>query len=225
LLAGDGEIIAGHDCVRSTRLQRRGTMKQVLFVQGAGKDVHEQWDSKLVESLRRELGPGYEVRYPLMPNEADPQVAVWKVALQREIAALQRGAIVVGHSLGGTILIDVLAERALAVGLGAIVLIAAPFVGHGGWTSDEIALRPDLAAHLPPDVPVFLYHGDKDTIAPIAHVALYAAAIPHARVHRLANRDHQLDNDLSEVASDIRVLEADSSDVRRLRASSHRRDV
>jgi predicted alpha/beta hydrolase family esterase len=185
------------------------TMGQILFVQGAGEDVHEQWDNKLVDSLRRELGPGYEVRYPLMPNEADPHVAAWGVALESEIAALQSGAIVVGHSIGGTILLNVLAERAPAVGLGAIVLIAAPFVGHGGWKSDDIEpLRPRRAPA--PGVPVFLYHGDKDTIAPIAHVALYAAAIPHAHVRQLANRDHQLNNDLSEVASDIRELEADS---------------
>ena len=183
-------------------------MRQILFVQGAGKDVHEQWDNKLVASLRRELGPGYEVRYPIMPNEDDPQAAAWRIALETEIAALQNGAIVVGHSLGGTILINVLAERAPAVALGAIVLIAAPFVGPGGWKSDDIEPRSDLAARLPPGVPVVLYHGDADTIAPSAHVALYAEAIPHAHVRRLAHRDHQLNNNLSEVASGIRALES-----------------
>jgi predicted alpha/beta hydrolase family esterase len=193
-------------------------MRQILFVQGAGEDVHEKWDSKLVESLRRELGPGYEVRYPLMPNEDDPQVAAWGVAVESEIAALQSGAIVVGHSIGGTILIYVLTERAPAVGLGAIVLVAAPFVGRGGWKSDDIELRSDFGARLPLGVPVFLYHGEKDTIAPLAHVALYAAAIPHAHVRQLANRDHQLNNNLSEVASDIRELETDSP--RRSAASS-----
>jgi predicted alpha/beta hydrolase family esterase len=190
----------------------------VLFVQGAGEAVHDEWDNKLVESLRRELGPDYEVRYPLMPNEADPQFAAWRVALEREMAALPAGAIIVGHSIGGTILVNVLAERAPAVELGAIALVAAPFVGHGGWKSDDIEPPSDLAARLPAGVPVFLYHGDKDTSAPVAHVALYAAAIPHAHVRRLAGRDHQLDNDLSEVASDIRELEATSPGVRRTRA-------
>jgi len=52
-----------------------------------------------------------------------------------------------------------------------------------------------------------LYHGDQDRIAPVAHVELYGAAIPRARVRRLAGRDHQLNNDLSEVATDIRELE------------------
>lgn len=57
---------------------------------------------------------------------------------------------------------------------------------------------------------MFLYHGDNDEIAPVAHLALYAAAIPHAEVRRLPNRDHQLNNDLAEIANDIRGLEAGS---------------
>lgn len=108
-------------------------MRQILFVQGGGKDVHEKWDNKLVESLRRELGAAYEVRYPIMPNEADPQFSTWRVGIENGIAALESGAIIVGHSVGGTILINVLAEHSPNVALGAIVLIAAPFVGEGGW--------------------------------------------------------------------------------------------
>lgn len=180
-------------------------MRQVLFVQGGGEGVHDQWDNQLVDSLRRELGPEYEIRYPVMPNEAEPEYAAWKRALERELAALEQGAIVVGHSIGGTILIAVLAER-MPSHLGAVCLIAAPFIGAGGWESEEIEPQSDLAARLPPDVPIFLYHGRNDETVPFAHVELYARAIPHARVRRLADRDHQLDNTLSELASDIQRL-------------------
>jgi len=38
------------------------------------------------------------------------------------------------------------------------------------------------------------------------HVGLYARAIPQAVVRRLTGRDHQLNNDMSEVATDIRRL-------------------
>ena len=181
-------------------------VRQILFVQGAGDEVHEKWDSELVESLRRKLGPGYEISYPLMPNESDPTFATWQLALDKELVTLRDGAVVVGHSLGGTILINTLAEWAPEATLGAIVLIAAPFVGRGGWESDDIQPRLDIATRLPPAVPIWLYHGDQDDIAPVAHVDLYAASIPRARVRRLAGRDHQLNNDLSEVASDIREL-------------------
>lgn len=181
-------------------------MRQILFIQGGGKDVHEHWDQKLVESLRRELGPGYEIRYPVMPREDDPDATTWGIAIEREIAALKSGAIVVGHSIGGTILINVLAGRASATSLGAIILIAAPFIGRGGWQSDDIKSHSELGGRLPEAVPVFLYHGEADTTAPVSHAALYAAVIPHAKVRQLANRDHQLNDDLSEVARDIRDL-------------------
>jgi hypothetical protein len=142
-----------------------------------------------------------------MPNEADPTYAAWKPALQRELAALQHGAIVVGHSVGGTILIHVLAEQTPQANLGAICLIAAPFIGTGGWNSDDIEPRLDLAVRLPRDVPVFLYHGRDDDTVPLAHVELYARAVPRAHVRRLAGRDHQLDNRLAEIATDIRRLD------------------
>jgi hypothetical protein len=181
-------------------------MRQILFVQGGGADVHDRWDDKLVDSLARELGPDYEIRYPMMPDEADPTYAVWKPALERELAALEPGAVLIGHSVGGTILIHLLAERTSHPAPGAICLLAAPFIGTGGWESEEIDPRPELAARLPRDVPIFLYHGLDDDSVPVAHVDLYARALPRAQVRRLAGRDHQLGNRLSEVAADIRRL-------------------
>jgi pimeloyl-ACP methyl ester carboxylesterase len=177
-----------------------------LFVQGGGEGAHDQWDSKLVDNLGSELGPQYEIRYPFMPNEADPSYPAWKAALETAFAGLGDGAILIGHSIGGTILIHVLAECASERVVGAIILIAAPFVGQDGWTSDDIEPQPDLGARLPTGVPVFLYHGTTDEIAPVEHIDLYAKAIPGAHLRRLDGRDHQLNNMLSEVATDIRQL-------------------
>ena len=87
--------------------------------------------------------------------------------------------------------------------LRAIVLIAAPFVGAGGWPGDEFELPHNLGARLPQGVPVHVFHGLQDETAPPSHADLYARAIPHAQLHRLPGRDHQLDNDLSEVAKTI----------------------
>jgi predicted alpha/beta hydrolase family esterase len=179
--------------------------KQVLFIQGAGEGVHDCWDSKLVASLERELGEGYVVRYPRMPGEDDPTYAAWKAALTAEFNALQDGAILVGHSVGGTILIHVLAELPPKPAIGGLFIIAAPFIGDGGWPSDDID-DTDLSERLPPGVPVYLYHGTNDEIVPTAHVHLYADAIPHAVVRMLEHSDHQLNEDMSDVARDIRSV-------------------
>ncbi|MFG3301807.1 alpha/beta fold hydrolase [Micromonospora chersina] len=177
--------------------------RQILFIQGGGAGVHDEWDDKLCDSLRRELGNGYEVRYPHMPDEDDPSYARWSAAIRREMAALDGGAVVVGHSVGATILVNALAERPPEQELRAIVLVAAPFVGAGGWPGAEFELPHDLGARLPQGVPVHVFHGLRDETAPPSHADLYARAIPHAQLHLLPGRDHQLNNDLSEVAKAI----------------------
>jgi predicted alpha/beta hydrolase family esterase len=181
-------------------------MIQLLFVQGGGARVHDDWDSKLVESLRRELGPSYDVRYPRMPNEDDPSYDTWSATLQKEFASLNDGAIVVGHSIGGTILINVIAEHPPERKLGAIFLIAAPFVGEAGWPADDWQPQREIGGKIHPDVPIYVYHGLEDKTAPPSHAELYARAIPQARLYRLAGRDHQFNNDLREIASVIKAL-------------------
>jgi hypothetical protein len=76
--------------------------RQVLFIQGGGDKVHDEWDAKLVDSLANGLGAGYEVRYPRMPSEGDPSYARWAPVITHEMAALSDGGIVVGHSAART---------------------------------------------------------------------------------------------------------------------------
>ncbi|NTW40462.1 MAG: alpha/beta fold hydrolase [Cellulomonadaceae bacterium] len=177
--------------------------RQVLFVQGAGAGTHDEWDHALVDSLRRGLGPGYEVRYPRMPQEDDPSYARWSAAIRDELDALDEGALVVGHSIGATILVQALTEHPPPYRLAAIVLIAAPFVGPGGWPGEDLQLAADLGAHLPAGVPVHVFHGTLDETAPPSHARLYADAIAQARVHLLTGMDHQLGSDLRDVARTI----------------------
>jgi predicted alpha/beta hydrolase family esterase len=175
-------------------------VRQVLFIQGGGAGVHDEWDDKLVASLQRALGPGWEVRYPRMPDEADPSYPRWKAAITREMTELDEGAVVAGHSIGGTMLIQALAEDPSRLCPGAILLISAPFIGEGGWKSDDISPMPDLGARLPRGVPVHVFHGCEDQSASSSHAHLYARAIPQAELHLLPERDHQLNNDLGDVA-------------------------
>ena len=184
---------------------------EILFIQGGGASAHDEWDNRLVDSLGRALGPDYSIRYPRMPNEGEPSYARWKAAIGAEIDRLQEGALVVGHSIGGAFLINALAERTPPRRLGAVVLIAAPFVGAGGWPGDAFETPPDLGGKLPQGVPVHVFQGLEDETTPPSHADLYARAIPQAQVHRLPGRDHQLGNDLREVGETIGALERQDS--------------
>ena len=87
--------------------------------------------------------------------------------------------------------------------VGGIFLIAAPFVGEGGWKSEELELPSELGARIHESIPIYFFYGSKDATVPVDHANLYARAIPQAVVRHLVDRDHQLNNDLSEVAADI----------------------
>ena len=181
--------------------------RQLLFIQGGGAGAHDEWDSKLVASLQRTLGPEWDVRYPSMPDEDDPHYPAWKVAIRHAIGELDAGAILVGHSIGGAMLVMALAEQRPSRPVGAIILLAAPFVGEGGWPGDEFTTPAELGGRLPPGVPVHVFHGERDETVPPAHAGLYARAVPQARVHSLPARDHQFGNDLAEVAQVIGSIE------------------
>ena len=180
-------------------------MRQILFIQGGGAGAHEEWDGKLVASLQRELADRWEVRYPRMPDEDDPSCAAWSAAIRCEVASLDHSAVVVGHSVGGTLLVQALAAEPQQQNLAGIMLISAPFVGAGGWSGEEFELPTDLGARLPQGVWVQLFHGLDDQTVPPFHARLYARAITQAQLHLLPGRDHQLNDDLGDV---VAVLEA-----------------
>jgi predicted alpha/beta hydrolase family esterase len=180
---------------------------QVLFVQGAGSTGAYDADGKLVESLRSELGATYDVRYPRMPNESEPDYDTWTRRIDDELARMGAGVILVGHSIGGSIVIKWLTEHAPEPPLAGVLLLATPFWHDDAvWRWKEVELPQDAATRLPRGLRLFLYHGTDDETVPIAHLDRYAKAFPEARVRRLRARNHQLNDDLTEIARDIRSL-------------------
>ena len=179
--------------------------KQVLFIQGAGEGAYEE-DRELVKSLRDVLGTEYNVRYPKMPEENDQGYEAWKVHISRELAALDDSVILVGHSVGSSMLLKYLSEENVENFIAGIFLIAAPYWGTGGWQVDEFTLDEDRASKLLKGVPIFFYHSRDDDIVPFEHLALHAEKFPQAIVRNFDGRGHQFNNDLSEVAGDIKSL-------------------
>jgi predicted alpha/beta hydrolase family esterase len=182
--------------------------KQLLFIQGAGKGAYAE-DEKLVASLRRLLGSPYEVHYPAMQDEDDADYETWARQVNDELTLLNGAVILVGHSVGASILLKFLAERELKKTIAGIFVVAAPYWGgNKGWTYDgyETLVLPKKTATDLADVPVFFYHSSDDEIVPFAHLTLYANKFPGATVRALNGRGHQLNNDLSEVANDIKKL-------------------
>ena len=52
------------------------TVWPVLFVQGGGAGSHDEWDDRLVDSLRRELGDGYDLPVRVRGVRTDGTVVI-----------------------------------------------------------------------------------------------------------------------------------------------------
>jgi uncharacterized protein len=177
---------------------------QVLFIHGGGEDGYEA-DAKLAVSLQGRLGAAYNVRYPQMPNEDAPDFG-WGQKIRKEIVAIKGQVILVGHSLGASMLLKHLSENTTNNPISGIFLLATPF-----WSGDEdwqkgLILREDFADRLPKGVPIFLYHNRDDEEIEVAHLAIYAKNLPQATIREAASGGHQFGNDLTQLALDIKNL-------------------
>jgi uncharacterized protein len=182
--------------------------KHVLFIQGAGEGAYEE-DEKLAASLEHSLGSEYQVHYPAMHNEEDAPYEQWKQQIENELTAMQEPILLVGHSVGASVVIKYLSELKVEKSIAGIFLIACPFWGGDGWRYEgweELALPKEFATSLPKNALIALYHCRDDEVVPFEHLALYAHILPEAQVREFDEGGHQLNNDLSVVAKDIKSL-------------------
>jgi len=182
--------------------------KHVLFIHGVGEGAYKE-DMLLAQNLQKELGSDFEVRYPEMADEANAPYDLWKRQIKKEITAMSGPVILVGHSMGASYLAKILTEAKATMPVAGVFLLASPFWGGEGWLYEgyeELVLPTDTAATFPKDAKVFLYHARDDEIVPFAHLALYTKLLPQASVREIDTGGHQLSNDLSLAARDIKEL-------------------
>lgn len=182
--------------------------KQALFIHGAGEGAYAA-DKKLAASLQRSLDPEYEVHYPAMPDEENAPYEQWKHHIEKELVTLPGPIVLIGHSVGASILMKCMSEIEVKKPIPGIFLIANPFWGGNGWRYkgyEELELPEDFVTRLPKGSSLFLYHSRDDEVVPFAHLALYAKQLPQATVREFDGRGHQFNDDLSDVAADIRSI-------------------
>ncbi|WP_207429430.1 alpha/beta fold hydrolase [Pedobacter sp. SYSU D00535] len=179
--------------------------KLLIFIHGAGDEGYEA-DAELVASLRQTLGEEYEVRYPKLTTDESRSDFGWPEQIQTQLDAMEEEFVLVGHSLGASFILKCLSERTIKKAIRGVFLIAAPFwAGEEDW-KQGLKLQEGFASRLPVNVPVFLYHSRDDEEVPFSHLETYAQKLPHATVREVEKGGHQLNNDLSLIAADIKSL-------------------
>jgi serine hydrolase len=178
----------------------------VLVAHSAGGQGPGEGSAPFVGRLREGLGSAYEVLFPIMPEPEEPHYAPWSERLGEVFTEIEAPFVVVGHSLGGSVVLKHLAENVTLEGIAGLVLVATPFWGRSDW-EEEWALPdgwPDAAASLPP---TFLFHSRDDEEIPFEHLERYVRLLPDAAVHPLDGNGHLFDRgDLTEILEAIRRL-------------------
>ncbi|WP_460639956.1 alpha/beta hydrolase [Larkinella harenae] len=182
-----------------------GSTKNLLFIQGGGSKEDYQADQKLVDSLKELLSEAYRLHYPCLPTEPSADLGRLK-QIGQEMARMEEQLIVVGHSLGASMLLRYFSENQVTKKPLGLFLLATPF-----WSGDEewkegFKLNDNFADQWPRDIPLFFYHCQDDQEVPFAHFTIYRQKLPWANFRELASGGHQLNNDLTIVANDIRSL-------------------
>ena len=180
--------------------------KQILFIHSAGPQGEHEGSSDLVAWLQKELGHEYKIDFPKMPNADNPTYASWSNQLAKELDKAEDGVVLVGHSLGGSVLLKYLSENPFNRRIAGMFLVSMPYWGKQDWEVDEYALEEDFASKLPAVPMLVLYHSRNDKEVPFAHLRAYAKKLPSAFVCELEGNNHEYNKGLPELAQDIKNL-------------------
>lgn len=181
--------------------------KQILFAHSGGGQSHPGEGSfDLVSSLKQQLSNEYDIHYPIIDDPEAPTYKMWKKLFSTEFKRRKQPIILVGHSLGGSMLLKYLSEERPKISISALFLVAIPLWGKNGWAVEDFVLQENFEAELKHITKVYLYHCKKDAIVPFEHLNFYKAAFPHSIVRVLNGTDHAFATGLPELASDIKAL-------------------
>jgi len=116
--------------------------------------------------------------------------------------------LLVGHSLGASMILKYLSEMKVSKNVKAVYLLATPhWTGNEDW-KQGLKLQNDFDEKLPNDIQIFLYQSMDDDTVPYSHYTWYVQKLSHVTVHALKNGGHQFNDDLNFLAKDIKELKS-----------------
>ena len=138
------------------------------------------------------MGAENELLFPRMPNPDEPHYEPWAAAFEAALADLAEPAVVLGHSLGGSIALKHLPRSEHIASVTRLVLVATPFWGSEEWAL-EFALPDDWPAPLTELPPVTFFQSRDDEEIPLDDLELYARRLPSADTRPLDGCGHLYD--------------------------------
>jgi predicted alpha/beta hydrolase family esterase len=180
--------------------------KEIFFVHSAGPQNDQSGSNNFVAHLSRSLGDDYVMHYPMMPEPENPRYVAWKMELQSVLPVGGNKAVLIGHSLGGSVIVKYLSEGLCQMPLAGLFLVGTPYWGTRGWAMEEFMFQRDFQAKLPAIDKIFIYHSRNDNWVPYSHAQFYSKALPGSVLRTLDGDQHEFDKGLPVLVEDIKHL-------------------
>lgn len=180
----------------------------VLFVHSAGSQQGDEGSAPFVRYLRDALGDAFRLASPAMPSPDDPAYLAWQRELTKRLDSTPTPLLLVGHSLGASVLLKHLSEDDRPVAARGLFLVATPYWGQQDWDASQFALRDDFADFLPDTLAIHFYQSEDDDVVPMEHLARYAAQVPQATFTRVAQGGHVFREGLDVLVRDMQSVAA-----------------
>ena len=159
------------------------------------------------ETLREDLGEGFEVFTPRMPNSQNAKYTEWKLWFERHFEYLEQGIILVGWSQGAYFFVKYLLEEdPLPFTVKGLILVAPPFEpdDFGGEDGGDFDFDTDDVAELAGKVEkIIIMHSKDDPVVPFSHAQKYMEALPQAEFAVFEDKNHFLVADFPELIQKI----------------------
>jgi predicted alpha/beta hydrolase family esterase len=180
---------------------------EVLFIHSAGPQEGKQGSSQLIAYLQKSISSVYSFSSPAMPDPENPSYDLWENVLKEKFSELNGSVILIGHSLGGSVLLKYLSEGNCNLSISGLFLMGSPYWGlDKDWLFKEFELSDKFATRLPQISQIYLYHSRNDEVVPFSHFEHYAYKLPHAKARIFENYGHLFQDDLPELVQDIEAI-------------------
>lgn len=161
------------------------------------------------QTLREDLGEGFEVFTPQMPNKQNSRYEEWKIWFERHFEFLKDDVILLGWSLGGIFFAKYLSENEVPFKVKSLLLLAAPFSSPGLKDVDcgDFILDPELVATLHDKVAdITIVHSQDDFVVPYDHACIYKQLLPVSSLITYKDKNHFLVEEFPDLVTLIKEV-------------------
>lgn len=195
-----GESFENHDDF----LERLRTAS--LWHLPTGSDnLNKKWTS----SLGEDLGEGYEVVMPPMPNKQNAKFEEWKIWFERHFEYLEEGAILIGCSLGAMFLAKYLSNYNLPFKPKAVILMAGAY-GLPDFPDkdckDFLITPEEVRVAQEKGFRIIIIHSEDDPVVPYEHGVALSKALSEAEFVTFEDKNHFLIEEFPELLKTIKEL-------------------